>query len=82
MRMIAWLMTIGLGFAGIALREQGGFAVAQSIGTGLLILAGLACPLFWAKDVGIFDRLGATRRDRMMFGLALMLATPLILPWS
>lgn len=81
MRLIAWLLTIGLGLAGLALREQGGFAAAHAIGTSLLILGGLACPLFWAKESGVLDWVGATRRDRLMFGVAFVLATPLILPW-
>lgn len=81
MQLMAWFLTIGLGLAGLALREQGGIAFVHAIGTVLLILGGLACPLFWARESGMLDWVGATRRDRLMFGFAFVLATPLILPW-
>jgi len=80
MRMIAWLLTIVSGLAGLALRVQGGMPFAFEIGTGLLMLGGLACPFFWAKDSGLLAWLGATPRERLMLGLALILAAPLILP--
>lgn len=81
MRMIAWLLTIACGLAGLALRVQGGIPFAFQIGTGLWILCGLACPFFWAKDSGLLEWLGATPRERLMLGLALILATPILLPW-
>lgn len=80
MRMIAWLLTIALGLTGLAFREQGGIPFAFQIGTGFLILAGLACPFFWAKESGLFAWTGTTARERLMLGLALILATPLLLP--
>lgn len=81
MRLIAWLLTIACGLAGLGFREQGGIPFAFQIGTGMLILAGLACPVLWARETGLFDWLGATRKDRVMLGLALVLATPILLPW-
>lgn len=81
MRLIAWLFTLGFGLAGIAFREQGGIAFAFEVGTGLLILAFLACPVLWRRDGGLLSWLGATRKDRIMLALALLLAAPLMLPW-
>jgi hypothetical protein len=81
MRLIAWLLTLLMGLAGIALREQGGIPHAFSIGSGLLILAALSCPLLWAGDTGLLACMGPTRKMRVMGGLALILATPLMLPW-
>lgn len=79
MRMIAWLLTLVFGLAGLALREQGGVPFAHPLGTGLLALCALACPLLWRRDGGLLGWLGATGKDRLMLGLALVLATPLIL---
>lgn len=81
MRMIAWLLTIAFGLAGVAFREQGGVPHAYDVGTGLLILSGLACPMLWRKDGGLFAWLGVTAKDRVMLSLALLLAVPLLLPW-
>ncbi|HTH28661.1 MAG TPA: hypothetical protein VL918_09355 [Sphingobium sp.] len=79
MRFIAWFLTIVFGLAGLALRVQGGFAQAQMIGTIVIMLGGLVCPAFWMKDSGLLAWVGATRRDRLMFGFAFVLAMPLIL---
>lgn len=79
MRFIAWFLTITLGLAGLALRVQGGMAHAQTSGTLVMVLGGLVCPAFWVKDSGLLAWVGATRRDRLMFGFAFVLAMPLIL---
>lgn len=79
MRIIAWLLTIVFGLAGLALRVQGGIGHAQLVGTLLIMLGGLACPVFWMRDCGLLAWVGATRRDRLMFGIAFVLAMPLIL---
>lgn len=81
MRLIAWLLTLAFGLAGIAFRAQGGIPYAFAVGTGMLILAALACPLIWAKDTGVLAPLGPTRKVRIMSALALILSAPLILPW-
>jgi len=81
MRLIAWLLTLAFGLAGIALREQGGIPYAFAIGKGMLILAALSCPLIWAKDSGLLAILSPTRKIRIMTALALILSAPLILPW-
>jgi hypothetical protein len=79
--MIAWLLTVAFALAGIAFRVQGGIPHAFLIGTGCLIMAGLACPFLWARGTGLFEVLGVTAKDRLMACLALLLATPLLLPW-
>jgi hypothetical protein len=81
MRLIAWLLTLAFGMAGLAFREQGGIPFAFSLGTGMLFLAALACPLIWGKPGGMLAFLPPTRGMRLTGGLALILATPLILPW-
>lgn len=81
MRLIAWLLTLAFALAGIAFRVQGGIPFAFLIGTGLLILAALACPLVWAPDTGLLGALWPTRKFRVMSGLALILSAPLLLPW-
>lgn len=80
MKLIGWLLCIGCALAGLALRVQGGMATTWIGGTMLLILAALACPLLWMPDGGPLGWTSVTRRDRIMLGLALILAVPLILP--
>jgi hypothetical protein len=79
MRLIAWLLTIALALAGLALRVQGGIPFATPLGATLLLLAGLACPLLWNKSTGILVSLGVSGKDRLMLSLALVVAMPLIL---
>ncbi|HEX7819994.1 MAG TPA: hypothetical protein VF463_05185 [Sphingobium sp.] len=81
MRLIAWFLTLVFGLAGIAFRIQGGIPFAFQIGTGLMLLAALACPLVWAPDTGLLSSLWPTRKFRVMSGLALILSAPLLLPW-
>lgn len=81
MRLIAWLLTIGFGLAGLAFRVQGGIPHAFQAGTGLLILAGLTCPLLWRKDGGLLSFLRVRAKDRIMLALAMLIAVPLMLPW-
>ncbi len=86
MRLIAWFLTLIFGLAGLALREQGGLPLAFQafsfpVGTGLMILAALSCPLVWAPDTGLLASLSPTRKIRILSGLALILSAPLVLPW-
>ena len=83
MRLLAWIMTVAFALAGVALREQGGFALASWVGQGCLILATLACPLLWQQPAGLIPALITVGgRSRLMLGLALVFAAPLLLPWS
>jgi len=89
MRMILWLLTILFALAGLALREDGGFGAldlgipafyAPYVWKGCFILAFLGCPFIWGRPNGLLP--GVVRgKTRFMLALALLLATPLILPW-
>ncbi len=81
MRLIAWLLTLAFGLSGVAFYEQGGIPFARQIGMGLMMLAGLSCPLLWAPDTGLLACLSPSRKVRLMSGLALIISAPLILPW-
>jgi hypothetical protein len=81
MRLIAWLLTVAFGLAGLAFREQGGIPHAFQAGTGLLVLAALCCPLLWRRDGGLLSFLGVRAKDRIMLALAMLIAVPLMAPW-
>ena len=81
MRLIAWLLTIAFGLAGLAFRAQGGIPHAFVAGTALLVLAFLSCPMLWRKDGGLLAGLGVGVKDRLLLALAMLIAAPLILPW-
>jgi len=82
MRLLMWLSTILFALAGLALRAQPPFAGAVLVGTLALLLAGLACPLLWARPLGLVpDALVIPGKRRLLLALALILAAPLILPW-
>jgi hypothetical protein len=81
MRLIAWLLTIAFGLAGLAFRVQGGIPHAFDVGTGLLVLAGLSCPLLWGRDGGVLSFLGIRVKDRVMLALVMLIAVPLVFPW-
>ncbi len=85
MRLLLWFLTIMLALAGLALRADHGFAGADLVAKGCIIVAVLACPLLWARPGGIVsDALGGmifTGKDRLMLTLALLLSAPVMLPW-
>jgi hypothetical protein len=89
MRLVMWTLTILFALAGLALRADRGFGVASAfdgyapwIGQGLFIFAILACPFLWAPRYQFVPRAIAPRgMQRLMLALALVIATPLILPW-
>jgi hypothetical protein len=85
MRLLLWLLTIAFALGGLAVRADHGFAGAELVGRGCLILALFACPLLWARPGGLLaDMTGGlifTGKDRLMLALAMLLAAPLILPW-
>jgi drug/metabolite transporter (DMT)-like permease len=83
MRLIMWLFTIAFALAGLSLWVDGGFAGARDVARGLGFLALLSCPFFWARPAGLVpDALAVGGKRRFMLGLALILATPLLLPWQ
>jgi hypothetical protein len=89
MRLIMWIIAILSALAGLALRADGGFGVAAPanvyapwIAQGLFIVAILACPFLWAPRYQLVPRaLAPTGKQRFLLVLALILATPLLLPW-
>lgn len=83
MRPLLWSLTIVLALAGLALWASGGFAGARDVARGLGLLALLACPFLWTRPDGLVpDGLALPGRRRLLLGLALLLAAPLILPWQ
>jgi hypothetical protein len=83
MRLIMWILTVLFALAGLALRADGGFVGAARVAQGLLIIAVLACPLLWARPHGLVpDALAFPGKSRLMLALALLLSTPLTLPWQ
>lgn len=82
MRLLMWLTTILFALAGLALRAQPPLPGAAMLGAGAFLLAGLACPLLWARPSGLVpDALAIPGKRRLLLALALILAAPLILPW-
>jgi hypothetical protein len=83
MRMIMWLLTIAFALSGLSLWVDGGFPGAQDVARGLAVLAILACPFFWAQPTGLVpEPIAIGGKRRLMLGLALILAAPLLLPWQ
>ena len=83
MRLLMWLLTILFALGGVTLRVDGGFIGAGRVGLGLLLLAFLSCPFLWAPSTGLVpDELALPGKRRLMLALALILASPLLLPWQ
>ena len=83
MRLLMWSLTIAFALGRLALRVDGGFPGAEAAGGVLGLLALLACPFFWARPDGLVpEEISPPGRHRLLLGLALLLASPLILPWQ
>ena len=83
MSLIAWILTIAFGFGGLGLWIDGGFVGAKTSSVVLCVIALLACPFLWARPGGLVpDELAPAAKVRLMLVLALVLATPLMLPWQ
>lgn len=81
--MIAWLLTIIFALTGISLWVDGGFVGAREVARGCGLIALLACPFIWARPSGLVpDELAVPGKSRFLLALALILATPLLLPWQ
>jgi hypothetical protein len=89
MRLVMWIFTILFALAGLALRDDQGFGVpsdysfyAPLVAQGLFVLAVLACPFFWAPRYQLVPRaLALSGKQRLFLAFALIIATPLLLPW-
>ncbi len=82
MRLLMWILTIAFALAGLGLWATGGFAGAQITARCLGFMALLSCPFIWAPGGLVPDAIAMPGKQRLMLGLALLVATPLILPWQ
>ena len=83
MRLIMWILTIAFALTGLSLWVGGGFVGAQDVARGCGWLALLACPFLWAQPTGLVPApIAIGGRRRLMMGLALIMAAPLLLPWQ
>ncbi|WP_300114217.1 hypothetical protein [Sphingobium sp.] len=74
MALIGWILSFTCLFAGLALRQDlpiGGSVIISNL---LIIFALLACPIVW-RELPI----GVSRGQRIIAGLALVFALPIIL---
>lgn len=76
MPLIAWIISIGAFLGALGLRADMAFVHADALGLGLFMASILACPFFWNNALA---RGFMTGRMRVMAGLALVLALPLLL---
>lgn len=82
MRQLSWLLTIVFTLSSLALGADRRLAGADVLAPGLAALAVLACPFLWAPQNGLLAGiLDIPGKRRFLLALALMLATPLLLPW-
>lgn len=86
MRMISWTFTVIFALAGLTMWADHGHLLGPRLGDyatkGLFFLAILTCPFLWARSYGFLPRpLQIPAKQRMMLGLAMILAIPLVLPW-
>ena len=74
MALIGWILSFTCLFAGLALRQDLPIGGAVTISNLLIIFALLACPIVW-RELPI----GVSRGQRIIAGLALVFALPIIL---
>jgi len=74
MTMIGWILSFICLFAGLALRQDMPIGGSVTISNLLIIFALLACPIVW-RELPI----GVSRGQRIIAGLALVFALPIIL---
>lgn len=74
MALIGWILSFTCLFAGLALRQDLPIGGSVTISNLLIIFALLACPIVW-RELPI----GVSRGQRVIAGLALVFALPIIL---
>jgi len=74
MTMIGWILSFICLFAGLALRQDMPIGGSVTVSNLLIVFARLACPMGW-RDLPI----GVSRGQRIVAGLALVFALPIIL---
>ena len=74
MALLGWILSFICLLAGLALRQDLPIGGSVTVSNILIIFALLACPMIW-RDLP----LGVSRGQRIVAGLALVFALPLIL---
>ena len=74
MALIGWILSFTCLFAGLALRQDLPIGGSVTISNLVIIFALLACPIVW-RELPI----GVSRGQRVIAGLALVFALPIIL---
>ena len=74
MALIGWILSFICLFAGLALRQDLPIGGSVTISNLVIIFALLACPIVW-RELPI----GVSRGQRVIAGLALVFALPIIL---
>ena len=74
MALIGWILSFTCLFAGLALRQDLPIGGSVTISNLVIIFALLACPIVW-RELPI----GVSRSQRIIAGLALAFALPIIL---
>ncbi|WP_300396171.1 hypothetical protein [uncultured Sphingobium sp.] len=74
MALIGWILSFTCLFAGLALRQDLPIGGSVTISNLVIIFALLACPIVW-RELPI----GVSRSQRIIAGLALVFALPIIL---
>ncbi len=74
MALIGWILSFICLFAGLALRQDLPIGGSVTVSNLLIIFALLACPIVW-RELPI----GVSRSQRIIAGLALVFALPIIL---
>ncbi|QCB36611.1 hypothetical protein E5554_01325 [Sphingobium sp. PAMC28499] len=74
MALLGWILSFICLFAGLALRQDMPIGGSVAISNILVVFALLACPMVWRELP-----LGVSRGQRIVSGLALVFALPIIL---
>jgi hypothetical protein len=74
MALVGWILSFICLLAGLALRQDLPIGGSVTISNILIVFALLACPMIW-RDLPI----GVSRGQRIVAGLALVFALPIIL---
>jgi hypothetical protein len=84
MRFALWIVTILASLAGLGVLADGGFPQwphpIAILGWGLIALGALTCPVLWSGKAPIAGPFALRGKTRLMLVLAMLLATPLMLP--
>lgn len=74
MALVGWILSFIFLFAGLALRQDMPIGGSDTLANLLIVFALLACPMVW-RELPI----GVSRGQRIIAGVALVFALPIIL---